>query len=176
MRSPKLQMHGDTELTRPLFHRVRRIHVILLGDTSMHYNSLLIMFCTLGGSSLPIGLESCSETPNLSSVLTSRSSHCSRSFRPLLLLCCLIALLKLSLQGEQIDNIDAYQNFTLWTLGRFAIAQMGHASESDILPSGSAPNIQPLEARSYKIKRCKRVNVDKCVNAGRSSSCSLSRF
>lgn len=71
-----------------------------------------------------------------------------------------------SLQQGQIDNINAYENFTIASVGRFIEANVGHAQITDILPNGVAPNIQPPDARPYKLVRCKRVDVTKCVRAG----------
>lgn len=94
-------------------------------------------------------------------------------------LTCLLGIVRSSLQQGQIDNINAYENFTIASVGRFIEAQVGHAQINDILPTGSAPNLQPPDARPYKLFRCRRVDVTKCVRAGESpcqGACGLYSF
>lgn len=85
-------------------------------------------------------------------------------FSRLLLLVCF--LMRPTLQQEQEDpDLDAYQKPALATLLRFLESQFTVAKESDPIPNGYFPFNAP-NAPVFKIKRCKRADVDKCVRPG----------
>lgn len=94
------------------------------------------------------------------SLRTLLRSHC------IILLLCLAWAVQCSTQSEEEDLNDYWQNVTadnfLSTLIRFIEAQLFPATEFDPLPALGwlAPPGEP----TYKVHRCKRVNVANCTH------------
>lgn len=81
-----------------------------------------------------------------------------------LLLVCF--LMEPTVQQKQEDqDLHAYDKPVLATFLRFLEAQLTVAKETDPIPNGFFPFSSP-NAPTFKIKRCKRADVDKCVRPG----------
>lgn len=100
---------------------------------------------------------------------------CSRNEKTLRLLIprifvlvCLISFVHPSTQSTVDNPENAYENITSDpnVLIRFLEAQTAHATEADIIPFSSSSTTPPPGGKQYRIKRCKRANVAKCVRSG----------
>lgn len=89
-------------------------------------------------------------------------------FQRVLLLTCLATFVNFRVKADPYNTERAYDNIFTdpGVAGRFFESQIAHATEFDVLPSGSAPNIQPPGAPTYKIKRAKRSDVYKIMRPG----------
>lgn len=79
-------------------------------------------------------------------------------------LICIIGFLQISLQyNEEEELSNVYQNITsdYQVFGRFVEAQVAPATEWDSIPAIGW--LQPPGTPSYRIRRCKRVNVMNCT-------------
>lgn len=84
------------------------------------------------------------------------------------LLTCFATLVDLTVEADPYNTAQAYNNIFRdpGVFGRFLESQVAPATESEILPTGSAPNILPLGFPKYKIHRGKRADVYKIMRPG----------